>query len=88
MCPKCSGLVAEPGKAYGYAGKFCHCGSPQRSLMEPAQLAPCHCAGPRPGEPVCPCQMRDVRVIGGRYVLTRDLGPAPPKPDPKFFGTD
>lgn len=23
MCPKCGGLIPEPNKVYGYAGKFC-----------------------------------------------------------------
>lgn len=25
-CSRCQGLIAEPGKAYSYSGKFCHCG--------------------------------------------------------------
>ena len=25
MCHKCGGLIMEPNKAYGYAGKVCHC---------------------------------------------------------------
>lgn len=25
-CNRCNGLIAEPGKAYSYSGKFCHCG--------------------------------------------------------------
>lgn len=37
----------------------------------------CHCVGPQGGEPVCPCAMRSVRVVDGRYVRTVDLGPAP-----------
>lgn len=40
------------------------------------QSAHCNCVGPQRGEPVCPCQMRDVVIEGGRYVLKRDLGPA------------
>lgn len=24
-CSRCNGLIAEPGKAYSYSGKFCHC---------------------------------------------------------------
>jgi len=24
-CGRCGGLIAEPGKVYGYAGKWCHC---------------------------------------------------------------
>jgi hypothetical protein len=26
MCQHCGGLIAEPMKAYGWAGKWCHCG--------------------------------------------------------------
>lgn len=36
----------------------------------------CHCIGPQNGQPVCPCQMRDVTVKDGRYVRIIDLGPA------------
>lgn len=28
---------------------------------------PCACVGPQDGEPVCPCAMRWVTVVGGRY---------------------
>lgn len=35
----------------------------------------CNCIGPKPGEPVCPCRMRNVKVINGRYVEQNDLGP-------------
>lgn len=37
----------------------------------------CNCMGPQAGQPVCPCEMRFVRIIDGRYVKTVDLGPAP-----------
>lgn len=37
----------------------------------------CGCRGPQNGEPVCPCMMRDVRIVDGRYVRITDLGPAP-----------
>lgn len=33
--------------------------------------------GPQNGEPCCPCAMRHVKVIDGRYVRVTDLGPAP-----------
>lgn len=55
--------------------------------------AGCHCRGPQNGQPACPCQMRGVRIVNGRYVRTTDLGPAPapavsiPKPG-DFLGTD
>ena len=38
---------------------------------------PCMCIGPRVGEPVCPCQMRDVKIVDGRYIRIVDLGPVP-----------
>lgn len=41
------------------------------------QSAQCGCIGPQRGEPVCPCQMACVKIVDGRYVMTRDLGPAP-----------
>lgn len=27
-CAACGGAIGEPGKAYGYAGKWCHCVRP------------------------------------------------------------
>jgi hypothetical protein len=39
----------------------------------------CGCTGPRPGEPLCPCAMREqgIFVRDGRYIRPeRDLGPA------------
>ena len=35
----------------------------------------CNCIGPQNGEPLCPCQMRSVEIVNGRYVRTDDLGP-------------
>lgn len=40
-------------------------------------MSACGCIGPQNGQPVCPCQMRNVKVINGRYVRVQDLGPAP-----------
>lgn len=37
----------------------------------------CGCVGPQNGQPLCPCQMRDVKVVNGRYVRIQDFGPAP-----------
>lgn len=37
----------------------------------------CNCIGPQNGEPLCPCQMRSVQIVNGRYVRTQDIGPAP-----------
>lgn len=28
MCAACGGLIGEPGKAYGYVGRWCHCTEP------------------------------------------------------------
>ena len=40
-------------------------------------MQPCGCIGPQNGEPLCPCAMRGVKVVDGRYVLpAQDLGPA------------
>lgn len=58
--------------------------------LEAASVA-CCCSGPQGNQPVCPCQMRSVQIIDGRYVRVVDLGPAPTKPpkaDSRFFGTD
>lgn len=33
--------------------------------------------GPQNGDPLCPCAMRNVRIVDGRYV--QDLGPAKPQ---------
>lgn len=37
----------------------------------------CGCIGPQNGQPLCPCAMRGVKIIDGRYVRVEDLGPAP-----------
>ena len=43
----------------------------------PKPLNACNCIGPQNGEPRCPCAMRGVQVVDGRYVLpAQDLGPA------------
>lgn len=42
-----------------------------------AGMRACNCIGPQNGEPACPCAMRSVRVVDGRYVRITDLGPAP-----------
>lgn len=36
----------------------------------------CNCIGPQNGQPACPCAMRDVKVVDGRWVRVQDLGPA------------
>ena len=35
----------------------------------------CNCTGPQNGEPLCPCEMKDVLKMHGRYVRIQDLGP-------------
>jgi hypothetical protein len=43
---------------------------------QPEPLHPCNCIGPQNGEPRCPCAMRNVRIVDGRYVMpAQDLGP-------------
>lgn len=42
----------------------------------------CGCVGPQNGQPLCPCRMRGVQVINGRYVEVRDLGPVDFNPTP------
>lgn len=57
-------------------------GSDIRSIVGTAADHACHCVGPRPGEPRCPCAMRGVIIRDGRYVLPeRDLGPVAPRPN-------
>lgn len=34
-----------------------------------AQAIACNCVGPRPGEPLCPCQMRGVIKKDGKWVI-------------------
>lgn len=43
MCQKCGGLIGESGKAYGWAGKWCHCAQqePPRIFVDPpAKIEP------------------------------------------------
>ena len=47
------------------------------------EIRPCFCVGPQNGDPVCPCQMRSVKIRDGRYVIERDLGPVRSDPDAK-----
>lgn len=47
------------------------------SLGQQSGLTPCACMGPQNGQPLCPCRMKSVQIVDGRYVLpSRDLGPA------------
>lgn len=37
ICRNCGGLIMEPGKSYGWAGKTCHCPvHPSRQYQDPA----------------------------------------------------
>lgn len=38
----------------------------------------CGCIGPQNGEPLCPCRMRGLRQVDGRWVETIDHGPVRP----------
>jgi len=35
----------------------------------------CHCIGTQNGDPVCPCHMKNLRKVNGRWVETIDHGP-------------
>ena len=35
----------------------------------------CNCIGPKDGEPLCPCRMKNVKVQDGRYIEVIDHGP-------------
>lgn len=35
----------------------------------------CNCIGPQNGNPVCPCRMRGLKQIDGRWVEVIDHGP-------------
>ena len=34
----------------------------------------CACMGPQNGEPLCPCAMRQVKIVDGHYIKVEDLG--------------
>ena len=36
----------------------------------------CNCVGPQGDKPLCPCRMRGVQIVDGRYVEIVDHGPA------------
>lgn len=36
----------------------------------------CGCVGPQGGQPLCPCRMRGLKVVDGRWVEVIDHGPA------------
>lgn len=53
----------------------------QGTLTGGNEVKACFCIGPQNGEPLCPCQMRGVQIINGRYVKVKDLGPVLPDGD-------
>lgn len=60
-----------------------------KSMPMDHQPSVCNCVGPQNGQPACPCAMRSVRIIKGRYVRIQDLGPAPdPEEDSHDHPTD
>lgn len=69
----------------GYLEKFSHCVEPDDlakkiaggyfSNVGPKTTTACNCIGPQDGQPLCPCMMRNVKIIDGRYVQIKDLGP-------------
>jgi len=50
--------------------------SKQTFTVDAMSSQACCCIGPQNGEPVCPCKMKDLRIIDGRYVQVIDYGPA------------
>lgn len=70
-------MIAEPCPGCGKTDAECQCAKrfhPPPKLGEREAYA-CNCRGPQGGQPVCPCMMKDVRIVGGRYVRMVDLGP-------------
>jgi hypothetical protein len=45
--------------------------------VQPPIAHACNCMGPQNGDPVCPCMMKGVTIVDGRYIKTQDLGPVP-----------
>jgi hypothetical protein len=46
------------------------------------QATACGCVGPQNGEPQCPCRMRGLRQLDGRWVEVIDHGPVAPRHAP------
>lgn len=38
MCMSCGGLIGEPGKVYGWAGKWCYCPRPEKVCTPAPQI--------------------------------------------------
>lgn len=76
-CLTCYGLIPEPFKAHGFAGKYCFCEDKQKKQYQPPveTLVQCGCIGPQNGQPLCPCQMLGLSIKDGRYQRVQDFGP-------------
>ncbi len=37
------------------------------------EMIACGCVGPQNGDPVCPCQMRNVTIVNGKRAIVRFL---------------
>lgn len=46
----------------------------------------CNCIGPQNSEPLCPCAMRDMQIVNGRYQKVIDYGPAQDRVDVRTYG--
>lgn len=58
----------------------------RQAVTTDAACPACNCIGPQNGQPACPCAMRNVKVVDGRYVRVQDLGPANPHVTTVRFG--
>jgi hypothetical protein len=47
----------------------------------------CFCVGPKNGEPLCRCRMKNVQIKDGRYIEILDHGPAPDTKQIDMFPT-
>lgn len=46
----------------------------QEDVRKYPDVHACCCIGPQNGEPVCPCRMKNVLIVDGRYKEIVDLG--------------
>jgi len=47
------------------------------NYSQPTESHSCFCVGPQNGEPLCPCQMRNVVQINGEFYRVEKLKPQP-----------
>lgn len=45
----------------------------------------CFCIGPQNGEPRCPCRMKGIKAVDGRWIETIDHGPVKPAISPEDY---